>query len=376
MIKMETIINANRKTIAILVVCLALTGGIIWFNNGKPSANEEETKQNNSSEFPPYWPTEEWRYATPQDMGFDESALQGMVDDIESAPSNVKVDSVIVIKNGYIVYEKYFNDYNADTPHIIYSCTKTFVSTIFGIAHENGAIPSLDTKLLDIFPEVTPENMDEWKESITLRDMLMMSAGFDARDSWLYQWEKLNDLHEAPDAVRYMLDLPMAFKPGTRFEYTNGVSHLLSCIITKETGESAADYGQKYLFGPLGITLAEWDTDNMGRNWGYNRIYITPKDMAKLGYLFLHNGEWDGQQIISSEWVKEATKHRIDANLFPGYGYQWWVGDGFYTAMGYMGQFIYVFPDQDMIVVCTGGTPETYDFNSVLPQRYILPALH
>jgi CubicO group peptidase (beta-lactamase class C family) len=373
---METIFNANRKTIAILVVCLALTGGFIWLNNGKPPANDEGTKQSHPREFPSYWPTEEWRYAAPEEMGFDESVLQDMVDDIKSAPSNVKVDSIVVIKNGYIVFEEYFNNYTADKPHIIYSCTKSFVSTIFGIAHENGAIPNLDTKLLDIFPDRTPENMDEWKESITLRDMLMMSAGFDARDSWIYQWEKLNDLHEAPDAVDYMLDLPMAFEPGIRFEYTNGVSHLLSCIITEETGQSAAEYGQKYLFGPLGITLSQWDTDNKGRNWGYTRIYITPKDMAKLGYLFLHEGEWDGEQIISSDWVREATKHRIDANLFPGYGYQWWVGDGFYTAMGYMGQFIFVFPEQDMIIVCTGGTPETYDFNSQIPQRYILPALN
>ncbi len=323
-----------------------------------------------------YWPTEGWRYVTPEELGLDGSMLEDMVEDINSQPTVMKTDSVVVIKNGYIVFEEYFNDYTKDTPHIIYSCTKSVVSTIFGIAHDNGAIPSLDTRLLDIFPDRAPANLDEWKESITLRDLLMMSGGFDARDSWLYEWENLDALHDAPDAVDYVLDLPMAFEPGSRFEYTNGVSHLLSCIITEKTGMSAADYGQEYLFTPLGITLDSWDTDNLGRNWGYNRIYITPHDMAKIGFLFLKEGEWDGEQIISTDWVHEATTHRLDANLFDGYGYQWWVGDGYYTAMGYMGQFIMVFPEHEMIVVITGGTPETYDYNAQLPFRFILPALN
>jgi CubicO group peptidase (beta-lactamase class C family) len=322
-----------------------------------------------------YWPTDGWRYATPEEMGMDASLLQDMVEDIRSKPSSVQVDSVVIIKNGYIVFEEYFNDYDKDTPHIIYSCTKSVLSTIFGIAHENGAIPSLDTKLLDAFPNRDPANLDEWKEAITLRDLLMMSAGFDARDSWLYEWEKLGDLHEAPDAVDYMLDLPMVFEPGSRFEYSNGVSHLLSCIITEKTGETAAEYGQEHLFDPLGITLYQWDADNMGRNWGYNRIYITPHEMAKIGYLFLHEGEWDGEQIISANWVNEATMHRIDANLIDGYGYQWWVGEGYYTALGYMGQFIMVFPEQDLVVIYTGGTSETFDYSIQLPLRFIIPAV-
>lgn len=323
-----------------------------------------------------YWPTEEWRYAAPEEMGFDGSGLQSMLEDVESRPSMIQVDSVLVVKDGYIVLEKYYNGYNETAPHIIYSCTKSVVSTIFGIAHEKGAIPGLDTKLLDIFPEYSPVNMDEWKEVITLQDLLMMSAGFDARDSWLYEWEKLNDLHEATDAVEYALDLPMDFEPGSRFEYTNAVSHLLSCIITEKTGVSAREYGEEYLFDPLGINIHRWDEDNQGRNWGYNRIYITPKEMAKIGYLFLHEGEWDGEQIISSDWVEEATKHRIDANILEGYGYQWWVGDGFYAATGYMGQFIFVYPEHDLVVVYTGGTDATYDYSLHLPERFIIPALN
>lgn len=321
-----------------------------------------------------YWPTEEWKYGTPAQVNMDGTQLQEMVDAIQG--SGFEVDSAMVIKDGYVVLDEYFGDYTKGDPHIIYSCTKSVVSTIFGLAIENGEIPNLDTKLLDLFTEITPENPSDWKSEITLRDLLMMSGGFDARDSWVYEWEKLNLLHEAEDAVQYMFDLPMDFEPGSRFEYTNGVSHLLSCIISKQTGGSAAEYAEEHLFEPLGITNYSWDTDNQGRNWGYNRIYFTPHDMAKIGYLFLNEGEWDGEQIISRDWVREATRHRIDSNIFPGYGYQWWVGDGFYVAVGYQGQFIFVYPDHDLIAVFTGGSPETFDYTVSLPGRYIIPAIN
>ena len=321
-----------------------------------------------------YWPTDAWRYATPSQANMDGAKLQQMVDAIESA--SYKVDSAMVIKDGYIVLDEYFGEYEKDALHIIYSCTKSVVSTIFGIAHENDEIPDLDTKLVDIFPDIIYETPSDWKNAITLRDLLMMSGGFDARDSWLYEWEGLNPLHEAEDAVRYMLDLPMDFEPGSRFDYTNGVSHLLSCIITERTGVSAAEYADEYLFGPLGIKEYTWDVDNQGRNWGYNRIYFTPHDMAKIGFLFLNDGEWDGEQIISKEWVQEATRHRIDANILDGYGYQWWVGDDFYVAMGYQGQFIFVYPEHNLLAVFTGGSPETFDYTIRLPERYIIPAIN
>lgn len=320
-----------------------------------------------------YWPTEGWRYVTPEVLGLDGYMLQGMVDEIMG--SGFAVDSVLVVKDGYLVQECYFGEYGNDVIHNVYSCTKSIVSTLIGIAIDRGEIDGVDAPLLNLFPDITPQNVDELKESITLRDLLMMSAGFDARDSWLYEWEKLDDMHEADDAVQYVLDLPMAFEPGSRFEYTNGVSHLLSCLITEKTGMSAAEYADEHLFGPLGITNYEWAADDAGRNWGYSSLYLTPRDMAKIGYLFLNDGEWDGEQLVSKGWVKEATRHRIDANLRDGYGYQWWVDDdSYYLALGYMGQFIFVIPDHDMVAVFTGGTPETFDYSIQLPERFIIPA--
>jgi CubicO group peptidase (beta-lactamase class C family) len=362
--------NIDRKSLAIiLVVSIILIGVYLRIN----AQSVEINTPLEPTIMPDYWPTEGWEYATPAQRGMDSHSLEAMVQDIKA--SSYQVDSALVIKNGYIVLDEYFGSFRKGNLHNIFSCTKSFVSTLFGIAQEKGDIPDLDTRLLDLYPKIIPENQGNWKESITLRHLLMMSAGFDARDSWLYEWEGLYGLHSSEDAVKYMLDLPMDFEPGSRFEYTNGVSHLLSCIITEKTGVSAAEYAETHLFSPLGITRYTWEADNQGRNWGYNKIHLTPHDMAKIGYLFLKNGEWDGVQIVSEEWVKAATAHRIDANIVDGYGYHWWVGEEYYLALGYQGQFIFIYPEHDLVIVFTGGSQETFNYTIELPERYIIPAL-
>jgi CubicO group peptidase (beta-lactamase class C family) len=208
------------------------------------------------------------------------------------------------------------------------------------------------------------------------RYLLTMTAGFDARDSYLYEWEGLNTMHDSPDALQYVLDLPVIEEPGTRFEYTNGVSHLLSCIITEKTGMSALEYGRERLFEPLGIHDVEWHNDSMGRNWGYNRIYITPHDMAKIGYLFLNKGQWDGTQIVPEEWVEEATTKHVDATIMDGYGYQWWVsGKGYYSAVGHKGQFIHVVPELDLVAVFTSRNEVDFDRILSLLETYVIPAV-
>jgi CubicO group peptidase (beta-lactamase class C family) len=126
----------------------------------------------------------------------------------------------------------------------------------------------------------------------------------------------------------------------------------------------------------VGITHVEWYTDVKGRNWGYSRLYLEPRDMAKIGYLFLNEGEWDGQQIVSSEWVEDATSEHLDANLMPGYGYQWWVSpNGYYTAIGYKGQFIHVVPDLDLIMVTTSRDPDDFDRILDLLETFVIPAV-
>jgi len=329
-----------------------------------------------ATEVEAYWPTDSWRITAPETVGMDSGVLNGMIDHVVG--DGIGADSVMVIRHGYVVSDAYFPPFDEGEIHIIYSCTKSVVSTLIGIAIDEGYIDSdLDQRMLDLFPERTAANPSDWKSEMTLRDLLMMSAGFDARDSYLYDWGGLDTLHSTDDVIQYMLDLEMAFEPGSQFEYTNGVSHLLSCIITEATGMSALEFAEEQLFEPLGITGAEWTEDSQGHNWGYSSLYITPHDMAKIGYLFLQEGEWDGEQVVPESWVEEATTEQIYAGtLLDGYGYQWWTSNnGYYSAIGYKGQFIHVVPDLDLIMVTTSREPNDFIRIQNLLEDFVIPSV-
>jgi CubicO group peptidase (beta-lactamase class C family) len=174
-----------------------------------------------------------------------------------------------------------------------------------------------------------------------------------------------------------MLDLPMAEEPGTHFEYCNGASFLLSAIIQEATGMSALDFAKEHLFGPLGISDVEWPSNPQGISIGWGRMRMKPRDMAKIGYLYLNEGVWDGEQIVPLEWVQASRRKHTPATLQDGYGYQWWIDDdGYYMALGYAGQFIFVLPEQDMVVVFASDLEER-DF--YVPQElltgFVLPAI-
>jgi CubicO group peptidase (beta-lactamase class C family) len=324
--------------------------------------------------LPAYWPTEGWKTAAPEEVGIDSEMLAEVSGIIQEG--ELGVDSLLVVRDGYLVMDEYYGEFSRGERHNIYSCTKSVVSTLIGIAIEEGYVEGLNQTLLDFFPDRTPQNMSAWKEEITLENLLTMTAGFDARDSWLYEWECLGKMRESPDALQYVLDLGVIEEPGTRFEYTNGVSHLLSCIINETTGMSTLGYAFDSLFTPLGIDDVEWKNDSLGKNWGYSSLYLTPHDMAKFGHLFLNNGTWDGEQIVPEAWVGEATRKHVDAPLWPGYGYQWWVDEwGFYLALGYGGQLIFVVPEDDLVVVFTGSDDEVPQFADGLLRQWILPAV-
>lgn len=321
----------------------------------------------------PYWPTQGWRAADPRDAHLDPDKLDDMVHSIER--SGVAVDSVAVIRYGYLLLDEYFAGFAKGQKHNVYSCTKSVVSALIGIAMERGDVQGAEQKLLEVFSERTVDHLDASKEAITLEHLLTMSAGFDARDSYLYEWEGLVKMVESPDPAQYVLDLPMAREPGVQFEYTNGISHLLSAIVTKTTGLSALEYAQQHLFAPLGVTGVEWEADAQGRNWGYSKLHLSAHDMAKIGYLYLKTGQWDAEQVVPADWVEVSTARHIPATLVDGYGYQWWVGSSYYLALGYQGQFIFVVPEQELVVVLTGSSPETFDFSITLIDRFILPAV-
>jgi CubicO group peptidase (beta-lactamase class C family) len=322
-----------------------------------------------------YWPTDGWRTSTAEAQGMDSEMLDEMVETIQE--QGYGIDSVTVIRSGYMVADTTFHPFQPDSRHIIHSCTKSIISALIGIAIDEGYIANVDQPILDIFSERTVVNLDANKEAMTLEHVLMMASGLECRDSYLYRWRGLREMEQSDDWVQFMLDLPMAEPPGTRFEYCNGGSFLLSAIIQKTTGMSAAEFAEKHLFGPLGISDVVWPSNPDGITIGWGELRMRPHDMAKIGYLYLNQGQWDGEQIVPVDWVAASTRKHISATLQDGYGYQWWVADPeVYMALGYAGQYIVVVPEKALLVVFTSDLAER-DF--YVPQQllddFIIPAV-
>jgi len=358
--------RSMRRTIIItgLIICSVI---IVSCYLNSVANQPKETK------LEMYWPTINWKAASPEGLGLDSSRLQSMVNKIRNDMPTI--DSFLVIRHGYIAAEEYYGSYNETSKHHIYSCTKSVMSTLIGIAIDDGKIPSVDSKVLDLIPSHRPNTTSPWKEEITLENLLTMTSGIDARDDYPDNWLWLDRMLASEDAVQYCLDLNVTVKPGTVFKYTNANSHLLSAVLEESTGRTTLEYAKEKLFTPLGIYDVTWKNDISGRMWGFYGLYLRPRDMAKIGYIFLHDGEWDGDQIVPISWVREAASKKTDADLFPGYGYHWWTGNNFYCAMGYAGQFIYIFPEQDLIIVFTGHGQENWGNPQTLVRDYVLPAI-
>lgn len=327
------------------------------------------------SETSSYWPTQGWRSSTPEEQGVDSEILVEMLDEL--IEQGYSIDSISVVRNGYMVLDVAVFPYKSSNKHIIHSCTKSIVSALIGIALDQGHLKSVDQPLLEIFADREVANLDAGKESITLEDVLTMSAGWRCRDSYLYRWSGLQEMAASGDWVQHMLDLPMEGTPGTIFEYCNGGSFLLSAILQETTGMTALVYAEEYLFEPLGISSVEWPSNPQGISIGWGELRMLPHDMAKIGYLYLNEGLWDGEQIVPAEWVSASWEEHISATLQPAYGYQWWIDPpSIYMALGYAGQFIFVMPEHDLVVVFTSELPDQ-DFYApqILLKDYIIPAV-
>ena len=305
---------------------------------------------------PDYWPTDGWLTATPESQGMSSALFQEVQDYYTT--ENLPLDSMLVIRNGYIVYEDYPGpDYTQEMVHVMFSCTKSVTSALTGIAVDLGLYEP-DDLVLDFFPGYTIDNPGAWKDAITVEDMLIMRSGL-AWDETTYPYDNINNyvtaMMASPDAVQYVLDLPMWSEPGTAWLYNTGASHLLSAIITEMSETSTRVFADQHLFGPLGITTSLWGTDQQGTCWGGHDLFLRPRDMAKFGFLYLHNGSWDGEQIVPADWVATSTDALTQLSTRQAYGYQWWIDQGTssYSARGYQGQYIFVYPESNLIVVIT-----------------------
>jgi len=336
------------------------------------------------------WPTEEWHRSAPAEQNLNSEKLDELVSLIREGDKFPDQHSLLIVKNGYLVLEEYFNDNKAENIHTLQSVSKSFTSALIGIAIEQGKIKNVNEKILDFFPEAQNiENMDDRKASMTLKDLLTMRSGTDYHErgpgSPHYQ---LNGLLKGWDI--FYLNRPMVSQPGTFFNYDSGGVILMSAILRNRAGMHADKFADEYLFPALGIKKVFWFKNQEGHPHTGGGLNLRPQDMAKFGLLYLRNGKWGDKQVVPERWVKESFEmhvilsNRAD-NWTTGYGYLWWIqppdpdGTGkqnIYAARGAYGQFIFVIPEHDMVVTVTGGT-QGNDFFSAINFLYshILPAV-
>jgi len=326
-----------------------------------------------------YWPTEEWRTSTPEAQGMRSDVLTDMLSLVQEKRYNI--ESITVVRNGFLVADAYFYPFQKGMKHSIHSCTKSIISILVGIALDGGYIKSINQPVLSFFPHKTITKLDKRKKAITLRHLLTMSSGLKCRDSYRYGYVGYREMLESQDWIQHVLNLPMETLPGQTYNYCNGVSHLLSGILQNATNMTTLDFAKIHLFVPLGITDVEWQTSPQGIHTGWARMSLTPHDMAKIGWLYLNKGQWEGKQIVPKTWVEKSTKGRMEGTLddiYGGmYGYQWWVDPaGYYMAIGFQGQFIFVIPEKNIIAVFTSTlSGEEMPVPGLLLTHYILPAV-
>jgi CubicO group peptidase (beta-lactamase class C family) len=312
-----------------------------------------------------------WTTALPEEVGFDSIALSEMFDYVRE--NSVPVHSVQITRHGKLVLDAYFYPYSAAMRHDVASVTKSVTSTLIGLAIQKGFIRDVQEPVLSFFPNRPVANSDTKKQKLTLEHLLSMQAGWDC--GFEPKEARLFEMRRSADWVQFMLDLPMVAEPGTRFAYCSGNLHVLSTILSQATGTNALAFARRELFEPLGIRDVAWPADPRGNTHGWGDLQMHPRDMARLGQLFLQRGRWGERQILSEAWVHTATRaHVARTTNRDHYGYSWWVkGEdypGMFEAVGRGGQRINVWPARDIVLVFTGSEFEPGDL-----AKFILKAL-
>lgn len=332
------------QTVIVLIPSLVL---LIVFNSSSPAAATPKRA---------YWPTAHWRSSTPEAQGMDSERLMKVIPFIIDNQL-WGIQSLLVVRNGYVVFENYYGPGMPDKQETVHSVTKSITSALVGIARDRGLIGSLDQTLPGFFPEYFVDGPN-LRKSITLKHLLTMTAGL--KPVQVDDRSLMSRFYFAPDRVRFTLGLPLRDTPGEIFAYSNAVSDLLSKIVIKKTGMNLSQFADQTLFGPLGIKTRLWKMDAQGHNTGHGGLYLSTRDMAKIGFLYLNSGYWDGKRIISRQWIEASTRGQVEVDQNYSYGYQWWVrpvsGCPSYRAWGRNGQFIVVVPALDLVVAVTSET--------------------
>lgn len=302
------------------------------------------------------WPTKEWPVSTPEAQGMKTDFLSAADKRIMENYPNLY--SLLVVRYGYLVYEKYYQGMGKYDSNPVYSVTKSVMSALIGIAINEKLIENTGQKVAGFLPEYFSQIDDERKKDITIENVLTMTGGLEPIDSDYAAY------FTSGDWLDYALRKPLEDSPGKSWAYNTGLTHILSAVITKTSKMNTLEYAEKSLFEPLGIEdIQQWDKDAKGYYCGGSGLSLSPRDMAKLGYLYLKNGVWDGKQVIPGDWVAESTKKHLSVGSDENYGYLFWSWDSkakingkayyAYGANGSGGQYIIVVPDLDVVAVVT-----------------------
>ena len=344
-----------------------------------------------------------WQTASLSSVGINTSSVENLVVRIKNY-LYTEVHSVIIIKNDKLVFEEYFPghdfyypgqnfhgdyiEFDRDTRHNTHSVTKSFTSAVVGLAVDKGFIQSIDYRIADYFSDYS-SLFDQQKNKITIKHMLTMSSGLQWNEWDVSISQGNHDIvrfNQSSDPVYYLLSKPVVTEPGTAYYYNGGGVDLLGELVRIAASINVKSFSHTHLFSPLGITNYNWQTlYPSGITCCHGDVYITPRDMAKFGYLYLKKGLWNGTRIISEEWVNASLQNHITppVNWAYGYGYLWWLkryntGNRFYysyNAEGWGGQQIIIIPSEDMVVVFTGANYVSNPPNDEIMNSYILPAL-
>lgn len=309
-------------------------------------------------------PGGDWEVSSPEVEGLDPGLVAELYYDAEKLES---IYSLLIVKNGKLVAEKYFNEGTVDLKINTTSVSKSYTSALVGLAYEKGCLTDLDQPFLDYFPEYTEKIHDPRKKEISIRHLLQMRSGYPWEESDPQLWGAMVD----GDQLSLMVEYPLATDPGTKYHYSNATSYFLGAIVARACDVDLREFAEKNLHAPLKVELGEWwigDGDDYPL--GSCCMHFTARDAAKFGLLYLNDGVFNGDQIISAKWVHDSLQHYSTGKQIEyipqsgrnferiGYGYQWWgIKSGnheYHAALGHGGQIIAFSDELDMVIVVMG----------------------
>jgi CubicO group peptidase (beta-lactamase class C family) len=321
------------------------------------------------------WPTKDWQVSTPEQKNVNSANLVKMKEYLETARKHVR--SVVVVRGGDIIFEYYragTAPVNPNELQAVPAIAQTVTSTLVGMAISNKSLEGIDQKIGPFFSEYPKK--DPQFDQIALKDLLTMTAGFRWGERYeLAEWQK------SPNLMQTSVARLIEFPPGQNFVYDTASIHLLSKVMSKATGMSLEKYAAANLFQPLGITEWKWETDAQGYTTAGHGLQLKTRDMAKIGYLYLRKGMWDGKQLIPADWVQTATQQQSRGlPEIANYGYLWWVTTArtheAYFSWNYNRHYLFIVPDLDLLVAATAD--EGYERGSGdtgIVGAFIVPAI-